>query len=86
MSPSKTTADVKTSIREYLSRSFDGQQFADQDDIFALGFGDSLFAMQLVTFIEEEFGLEVEAEDLDMANFRSIDAISNLLQRKLGQA
>lgn len=79
-------ADVKTPIRVFMSRSFDGQTFADQDDVFALGFGNSLFAMQLVNFVEKEFGIEVEAEDLEMSNFSTIEAISQLVERKLGPA
>lgn len=86
MTRPQTTADVRAPIRAFLSRSFDGETFADADDVFALGFGNSLFAMQLVTFVEEEFGIEVEAEDLDMSNFNTIDSIANLVQRKLGQA
>lgn len=86
MSQEQTTTDVKAPIRAFMSRSFNGHSFADHDDVFALGFGNSLFAMQLVTFVEEEFGIELEAEDLDMSNFSTIEAVSTLVGRKLGQA
>ena len=69
-------------IQEFLSRFFRSREIALEDDIFALGFVNSLLAMQLVAFVEKEFGVRVEDEDLDLDNFRSIDAISRLVERK----
>jgi len=77
---------IATPIRTFMSRSFDGRTVADEDDIFALGFGNSLFAMQLVAFVERQFDIEIESEDLDMSNFRSIQAISSLVGKKLATA
>lgn len=56
------------------------------EDIFALGFVNSLFAMQLVLFVENEFGLVVENEDLDIDNFRTVSAIARLIERKTAPA
>jgi methoxymalonate biosynthesis acyl carrier protein len=74
---------IAAPIRTFLSRSFSGKTFRDEDDIFALGFANSLFAMQLVSFVEREFGIEITSEDLEMENFCSIRAISGLVERKL---
>ncbi|HYU35604.1 MAG TPA: acyl carrier protein [Thermoanaerobaculia bacterium] len=73
-------------IKEFLSRFFKNHDLQPQEDIFALGFVNSLLAMQLVAFVEKEFGIRVEDEDLDLDNFRSIEAISNLVARKSGAA
>jgi acyl carrier protein len=51
--------------------------------MFVLGVVNSLFAMQLVMFVEKEFQITVENEDLDFANFQSISAIAHLVDRKL---
>jgi acyl carrier protein len=51
-------------------------------DIFASGYVNSLFAMQLVTFIEKTFAIRVETADLDLANFRTVKAICALVARK----
>ncbi len=75
---------IRSPIRSFMSRSFKGREIADDDDIFALGFGNSLFALQLVAFVEGEFGIEIESEDLEMTNFRSIAAVSSLVTRKRG--
>jgi len=77
---------IASPIRGFMSRTFDGRIVADEDDIFALGFGNSLFAMQLVAFVEREFNIEIESEDLEMSNFRSIQSISTLVGRKLAAA
>ena len=73
---------IQVKIKEFLSRFFKNHDLKPEEDIFALGFVNSLLAMQLVTFVEKEFGIHVEDEDLDLDNFRSIQAISNLVARK----
>lgn len=77
---------IASPIRNFMSRSFDGHTIGNDDDIFALGFGNSLFAMQLVAFVEDQFRIEIESEDLEMDNFRSIQAISRLIERKRAAA
>jgi methoxymalonate biosynthesis acyl carrier protein len=72
----------KARIREFVQRFFRGHDLTDQEDIFASGFVNSMFAMQLVQFVEGEFGVAVESEDLELDNFRSIDAIGALVARK----
>jgi methoxymalonate biosynthesis acyl carrier protein len=74
--------DAKIKIRGFLSRFFQTSKLKDDDDIFALGFVNSLFAMQLVTWVENEFGIQIEDEDLDVENFISITAIAGLIMRK----
>lgn len=70
-------------IRAFLSPVFQDRGLADDQDMFALGLVNSLFAMQLVLFVEKTFGFTVESEDLDIENFRSINAIARLVDRKL---
>lgn len=73
-------------IKEFLARFFKGHDLKPDEDIFALGFVNSLLAMQLVAFVEKEFGIAVEDQDLDLDNFRSIGAIARLVERKGGVA
>jgi methoxymalonate biosynthesis acyl carrier protein len=71
-------------IKEFLSRFFKSHDLQPDEDIFALGFVNSLLAMQLVAFVEKEFGITIGDEDLDLDNFRSVRAIANLVARKTG--
>jgi acyl carrier protein len=76
------TTEIKTKIRQFLARFFQDLELADDQDIFALGFINSLFAMQLVLFVESEFGFKVEDSDLDIENFRTLNALASLIERK----
>lgn len=76
--------DTRQQIREFVSRFVRGHELGDGDDIFATGFVNSMFAMQLVQFVETTFGITVESDDLEIDNFRSIDAIAGLVERKQG--
>jgi len=78
--------DTRLKIKEFLGRYFKSHDLQPGEDIFALGFVNSLLAMQLVAFVEKEFGIAVEDADLDLDNFRSIDAIATLVARKTGAA
>ncbi|HZO75076.1 MAG TPA: phosphopantetheine-binding protein [Ktedonobacteraceae bacterium] len=73
---------IKSKIRTFLAGFITNVTLQDTQDIFALGFVNSLFAMQLVLFVEKEFGITVENEDLNIDNFRSISAITQLIEQK----
>jgi acyl carrier protein len=81
-----TSEMIQARIRGFFARAFPGRSLRDGDDIFALGFGNSLFAMQLVDFVEGEFGLTINNEDLDVANFSTIASIRSLVERKVSAA
>ncbi len=72
----------KTKIKQFLKRFFRNHEPKDDDDIFALGFVNSLVALQLVTFVEKEFGISIEDDDLDLDNFRTINCIEALIEKK----
>jgi methoxymalonate biosynthesis acyl carrier protein len=75
--------EQKQKVRAFLSRHLRNHELGDDEDIFALGFVNSLFAMQLVMFVEKEFGVTIDNEDLEIDYFRSINAICNLVERKM---
>ena len=75
--------DRKEKIKQFLSKLMRNHDLKDDEDIFALGFVNSLAALQLVNFLEKEFGITVEDEDLDLDNFRTLNSMDGLLDRKL---
>ncbi|HEX2253047.1 MAG TPA: phosphopantetheine-binding protein [Thermoanaerobaculia bacterium] len=77
--------DRKTRIRAFLGKFFRNREIGDGEDIFALGFVNSLLAVQLVAFLEKEFRIKVEDDDLDLDNFRSIERLDALVARKRGE-
>ena len=74
---------MKEKIREFLGRYFEERDVKDNDNIFELGLVNSLFAMQLVNFVEQEFDITVENEDLDLDNFKDINSILSLVESKM---
>lgn len=74
--------EPKQKVKAYFARLFRNTDIQDDTDIFATGFVNSLMAMQLVMFVEKEFGITIENEDLDLKNFNSIDAITGLIKRR----
>jgi methoxymalonate biosynthesis acyl carrier protein len=75
-------ADPKNKIKTFFARSFRGYDLGEDEEIFSLGFVNSLFATQLVLFVEKEFAITIDDDDLEMKNFRSIRALSELIERK----
>ncbi len=70
-------------MRDFLGRSLGNSKLLDDDDIFKVGGATSLFAMELVLFIEKQFGIALEDDDLERANFATVDALTALVDRKL---
>ena len=73
---------TKGQVRAFLARHVRGE-FPDDVDLFATGRINSLFALQLVMFVEKQFRIRVENDDLERKNFCSIDAISGFVEHKL---
>lgn len=65
-----------------MQRHFASHQLADDEDIFAAGYVTSMFAVQLVEFLEYKFDIEIASEDLYLDNFRTIVAMCALVARK----
>jgi acyl carrier protein len=74
--------EIRATLREFVGRFVRGHELADGADIFATGFVNSMFAMQLVQFVEQAFGITCDGEDLEIDNFRSIDALTAFVRRK----
>src|SRR5690606_13336024 len=59
-------APVKETVRAFIERATPAAELEDDLDLFETGLVNSLFAVQLVTFIEKTFAIEVGMDDLDM--------------------
>lgn len=75
-------SEPRERITKYLARFVPGRTLLGAEDLFSAGIITSLTAMQLVAFVEREFQLTIENEDLSRENFCSIDALTSLVQRK----
>lgn len=73
---------IASKVRSFLTSFVQDDDFEDSDNIFELGLVNSLMAMQLVLFLEKEFQCKFSNEELNLRNFRSVDAIVSLLASK----
>ena len=53
----------------------------ENQDLIGTGVLDSLRILQLVSFLEESFGIEIPDEDVVYDNFQSLGAIVNYLNQ-----
>lgn len=69
-------------VKNFLQRYIGDKEIDLDEDIFSSGLVNSLFSMQLVLFMEKEFQLKIENKDLDLKNFKSLNAISEFVLTK----
>ena len=81
--------EIKAKVRKFIETNLivfdDEAEFSDEDNIFQMGFVSSLFAMQMVIFIEKEFNICVDDEDLEISNFSSVNNIHAFVEKKLNR-
>lgn len=75
-------SQVKQQIRDFLAKYFKEYDLQDDEDIFSVGFVNSLFAMQIVLFVEQQMGISIANDELQLDNFRTINAMTNLIMSK----
>jgi acyl carrier protein len=79
---------MRERIREFVEQHLVmmGEQVSlqEDEDIFKTGLVDSVFAIELVAFIEQEFDVRVLDGDLEITNFSSISNIANFVNLKRG--
>jgi len=76
---------IKESVKRFILSSISIPNLDDDDNLFESGIVNSLFAVQLMTFIEQTFAIEVAMDDLDMENFKSLNATTAFVLQKNGR-
>lgn len=75
-------------VREFILHQFPRarkRQINNSDPLLEGGLLDSLGILEVVTFIEQEYGFTVSDEDLVPENFRTIDRIGAFIKNKKSQ-
>jgi acyl carrier protein len=73
-------------IRRFLVQKFPRSKkrnITDQDNLLESGIIDSLGVLEIVTFLQEEFSLAVEDDELTPENFQSIASIAQFVEQRL---
>jgi len=78
--------DIKTEVRNFLIDNFmmglDPGELADRDSLLDKGIVDSTGVLELVGFLEENFEIKIEDEDLIPENLDSVDKIVAYVNKK----
>ena len=74
--------DIKENVRNFIFKTL-RNEWEDNDDILESGAITSLFSMQLILFLERNFDIHLDRNDLNNENFRSINSITLLVERKV---
>jgi methoxymalonate biosynthesis acyl carrier protein len=77
---------TKEKVRAFIKQSLQLNDLDDDDNIFEAGLVHSLFAMQIIIFIEREFGIELELDQVQLEDLASIDSITQLVETPLAPA
>lgn len=80
----ETKKKIRQFIESHLVLPKNEAYFTDRDDIFKMGIVNSLFAMRILNYVEREFDIEVESQDMELENFCSVNNIIKFLESKRG--
>ncbi len=78
----------KDKIREFIIRKFPAARKAGLEDdspLLESGIIDSLGVLEVVDFLETEFAVQIEDDDLTPENFQTVDMIDAFLSTKMAQ-
>ena len=80
---------IKTALRNFLTDSVmplaRGDAFGDDDSFLERGILDSTGVLELVGFIEKQFSIRVEADEITPDNLDSLDKLAAFIIRKTGK-
>lgn len=77
-----TPQQITQTLQDYLADQIGHEEIAPDTEFFEEGLVSSLFAIQLMSFLETTFGIEITMDDLDLDNFKSIERISDFITAK----
>ena len=77
-------AEVREFILDRLQKEYSFKEGTDIEKINYVeeGYMDSLGLIQFIGELEDEFDIEVENDELDLENFKSVHAIVSFIENK----
>jgi len=79
------TVDVRERVRRFIVDSFyvrDATEVADEASLIASGLVDSTGVLEVVTFLESEFGIVVAQHEITPDNLETIERIATFVAAK----
>ena len=80
------THSIKAAVKQMILREFlpgeDSEELKDDTELMTSGILDSVGTLKLVTLMEEQFDISLEAHEVDLDNLNTIADIVRLVERK----
>ena len=78
------TLEIKEKLKKYvLDTAFtDLEKIEDNTLLFEEGILDSMGLISLITFLEETFNIKISDTDLELENFKSIEAMTGFVESR----
>ena len=79
--------DIESELKTYLTQlAVDAAQdsIEPEDDLIGQGVIDSVGLIKLVEFVEQQFGIKLDDEEIVPENFQSLRCLSEFVRRKKG--
>jgi acyl carrier protein len=77
---------IQSEVKSYILSEFlpnaNGDELTASTPLIGGGILDSIATVRLVRFLEERFGIEVEAYEVNPENFDTLDRIAHLVRSK----
>ncbi len=73
---------IRSFIAENILFSNDGYPYSDETSFLENGVIDSMNVMEIVAFVEEAFGVDVEDREIIPSNFDSVQNVATYLRSK----
>jgi acyl carrier protein len=82
----EATADMMKAVKEYILQEFlpgePAESLTGDVALISGGILDSIATLKLVLFLEERFGIALEAHEVDREHLDTLDKISDLVASK----
>jgi acyl carrier protein len=78
--------DMRAKLRKFIETNFyvpEGEELPDDSSLLDRGVIDSTGVLELINFLQDEFGVEVADSEMIPANLDSIAKIDSYVARKL---
>jgi len=81
------TESIRAKIKEFILKQFlpgeDPNALTESTPLITTGILDSLATLKLITYLEEEFNIRVEAHEADAENLNTLADIARFVSSKL---
>ena len=79
--------EIKRKVRAYLLENFldegSGSELTNSTPLVTGGILDSVTTLQFIAFLEQEFNIEFQPEEVDQDNLNTIDRIADFVRSKM---